>query len=685
MGACAFPEGNIKKDEILWDNYGVPHIYATSDSNLYFMAGWSQMRNHGDILLKLFGEARGKSAELWGDGFELNKNMHLMGIYDQLESSFNQLNPQYQTILRAFAGGVNMYAQKHRESLNEKYLKVLPVTEYDVMAHIFRILNYEFLISGELHYGLNLPMGSNAWALSGSKTATGNTMLLVNPHLPWSDPFLWFEQQYNTNEFNMYGAGFVGFPFLMFGFNNYISWANTVNTLDNSDLFLIKKNDTGYLLDGEYLSFEEKNYTVKELQEDGSIVTTEFTQKKTRHGIVIKEFEDKVIAIRFAQMEDFVPCIEQFTLMAKAQNPENFNAALALRQIPLLNMLYADRKGNIMYQFGGIIPKKNGDWDKWWEIVSGDSSSEIWTDYYQSYELPRVINPESGWLQNANDPPFTNTIPTVLNPADFESHITPLYMDFRSQRSARILYEENNITFERLVELKHDNKAEFALRIQDDLLSLKELTSDSLVLAAIETLTRWDGSFDNNSMGALLFLEFTNTIATEKKIGRYQLEELLKNKWSFEDPIRTPDGFTDNQEVIELIRKAALNHLAIYPALAVPYGDFYKLKKGKFEFPATGGPQHLGVFRIFWEEPSVGYLGDTFVLVVEMGDPIKAKGLLTYGNSSNPDSKYYWDQLELFSKNQLREIWSGRTDQENNLDFKESLKEISLFREKELQ
>jgi acyl-homoserine-lactone acylase len=120
-----------------------------------------------------------------------------------------------------------------------------------------------------------------------------------------------------------------------------------------------------------------------------------------------------------------------------------------------------------------------------------------------------VINPPSGWLQNANDPPYVNTVPTVLNPEEFESHIAPLNMAFRPQRAARLLYEEDNISFDRLVELKHDNKAELALRLRDDLLALKEITTDSLVLASIDVMTTWDGSYDRDSKGAIFFMEFT--------------------------------------------------------------------------------------------------------------------------------------------------------------------------------
>ncbi|MEM6864612.1 MAG: penicillin acylase family protein [Bacteroidota bacterium] len=675
--SCNPTDSSITENEILWDTYGVPHIYATSDNDLYFMSAWGQMKNHGDLILKLYGEARGTSAEMWGEGFEVNKALHHLGLYGQLQPAYDNLAPKYQEMLQSFAAGINAYADKHGQELDAKYRKVLPVTPNDIIAHSFRVVNYEFLIRSTFLSNQKIEGGSNSWALSGSKTSTGNAMLVVNPHLPWADLFIWHEQQFVTDEYNMYGATLVGNPSITLGFNANVSWTHTVNTIDNTDLFQIKKQGDTYFLDDEYLPFEEQKYTIKTLQEDGTLKTDEFTRKRTKHGIVISETEDTALAIRFAQMNEISPLIEQYDLMSKAKNLDDMKNALALKQMPFLNTVYADKEGNIMHHFGGLVPEKNGDWDKWQGVVSGDSSADIWTEYYESDELPVVVNPPSGWLQNSNDPPYINTLPTVLDPKDFASHIAPNNMRLRPQRAARLMHEEDSISFERLVALKHDNKAELAIRLHDDLLALKEETSDSLVLEAIDVMTQWDGSYDGTSLGALLFNTFTNTWAFEKRTSPFQLGSLLKDPWEYDDPINTPDGFTDNAEMIDIIKKTVENHLKTYPTLEVPYGDYYKLQVGDLEYPATGGPQHLGVFRIMYARPNgegqfIGNFGDSFVLVLEMGEEINAKGLLTYGNSSNPDSKHYGDQLEMFSKNELRNIWFKQSDQEANLELREN-------------
>lgn len=188
--SCDQADTTITENEILWDTYGVPHIYATSDNDLYYMSAWGQMKNHGNLILKLYGEARGTSAELWGEGFETNKALHHLGLYEQLQPAYDNLLPKYQEMLQSFVAGINSYAEKNSNKLDEKYKKVLPITVNDIIAHGFRVVNYEFLIRGTFLSNQKIEGGSNSWALSGSKTATGNAMLVVNPHLPWSDLYL---------------------------------------------------------------------------------------------------------------------------------------------------------------------------------------------------------------------------------------------------------------------------------------------------------------------------------------------------------------------------------------------------------------------------------------------------------------------------------------------------------------
>ena len=113
-----------------------------------------------------------------------------------------------------------------------------------------------------------------------------------------------------------------------------------------------------------------------------------------------------------------------------------------------------------------------------------------------------------------------------------------------------------------------------------------------------------------------------------------------------------------------------------YGTLEVTWGEVFRLRRGKFDLPANGGPGGLGIFRVLnFAEAEDGrqqvVAGDSFVAAVEFSNPVRAEVLLSYGNSSDPDSPHYGDQLELFARKQLRPAWLTRKDVEENLALKE--------------
>ena len=227
-------------------------------------------------------------------------------------------------------------------------------------------------------------------------------------------------------------------------------------------------------------------------------------KKKSDFGMVIQELGDKAIAVTWPNMDGKYSALGQWKAMGEAENLEEFKSALEQNALPLFNIIYSDKQSNILYHFGGNIPKKNGSWDKWQSIVPTSASTELWDGYYSHNKLPGYINPETGWIQNANDPPFTSTIPSTLNPSDYPDHISPNNMIFRPQRSAKLIMDASDLTLDEFIELKHDTKSELALRLQDDLECLKQFTQDSLITAALNILTQWDASFDSSSKGAVL-------------------------------------------------------------------------------------------------------------------------------------------------------------------------------------
>ena len=234
--SCA-PDESIKEDEILWDTWGVPHIYATDQNNLYKMMAWSQMRNHANLILQLYGEARAKSSEYWGDDPQRDQLLHQLGLLDASEKIFDQLTQRDREMMESFAEGINAFAEKYPDQIDEKYRIVLPIIPLDVIYHSTRVMYLEFLIRGNLRTINQWTPGSNAWAVNSSKTASGNAMLMANPHLMWDGFFRFYEAHLITDDNSLYGATLIGMPTLGIAFNKYLGWTHTVNTLDNVDLY----------------------------------------------------------------------------------------------------------------------------------------------------------------------------------------------------------------------------------------------------------------------------------------------------------------------------------------------------------------------------------------------------------------------------------------------------------------
>jgi len=664
---------SISETEILWDTYGVPHIYANNEYDLHKAYGWAQMNNHGNLILKIYGESRGKSAEYWGTNYKRDKMLHLMNLPTTAEKTYNNLTDKEQLLIEAFTQGVNDYVEANPNKIDDIYKVVLPVRPVDIYAHMLRGMYYEFLADNEFNKGQKWQKGSNAWAVAPKNTKNGNALLLANPHLPWTDYFAsykFFEGHLNLNGKSIYGVTLIGFPVMGIAFNDHLGWSHTVNTLDNTDLYELTLKDGKYLLDGEYLDFKVETKILKTKQKDASIKIDSLVRKVSKHGVVISEKEDKALALRFPYMDNPPHITQQWYDMGQATNFEEFETALKQNALSLFNVVYADKTGNIFYSFAGNIPDKKGEWKDWRSTVSGDKSDMIWDSYHSYDELPKLLNPTSGWLQNANEGPFTSTIPQEIDYEAYDKDISVNNMGFRPQQSASLLLNKTALTIEELVALKHSTKSSLFVRIKDDFEGLKSTNNDSLTSAALDVLQRWNGEFNADSKGAVLFVNLFFTL---------DRQNLFKEKWSAEKPLTTPDGFENPKKVLATLKDVSQHMVKTFGTLEVPYGSVFRIKLGEHEIPANGGFGSLGLFRtLAFSKGKDGkyyaFHGDGYVCVTEFGEEIKAKVILGYGNASQPGSKHIGDQLELFSKKQLRNAWLKKSDIETHLEEREIIK-----------
>ncbi len=664
----------LKSTEILWDTYGVPHIYGKDAQGAFQAFGWAQMQSHGNLLLRMYGQARGRAAEYWGEKYlESDKWVLTMGVPERARSWYSAQSPAFRTYLDAFAMGINAYVKEHADLIEDSVEVVLPVKGEDVLAHLQRVLNFTFVVSPEQVAGVSSPevkAGSNGWAIAPKHSANNHAMLLANPHLPWSDLYLWYEAQITAPGIDAYGAALVGIPVLAIAFNNNLGWTHTVNTFDGWDTYSLKLANGGYLFDGKVRPLETQTLQMKVKQKDGTLLEQPLVVKSSVHGPVVSEKEGKALALRVVGL-DRPGTLEQWWDMARSQNLTQFQKVLQRLQLSMFTVMYADREGHIMHLFNGQVPvRQEGDFKYWQGIIPGDTSKTLWTKIHPYQDLPRAIDPRSGWLQNANDSPWTTTFPQAIKADNYPPYMAPRgSMYFRAQRSARMLADDEKISLDEMIAYKHSTRMELADRLLDDLIPSARKYGNELAKRAALVLENWDRQANADSRGAVLFAIW----AEEVDLGK-----TFSKPWSEDSPLTTPDGLVNPQSAVATLSAAAAKVEKTYGALDVPWGEVFRLKYGNVDLPANGGDGGLGIFRVLNFAPSQNgryqaVAGDSYVAAIEFSNPVKAMALTSYGNATQPGSSHVGEQLPMFAKKQLRPVWRDRATIEAHLAERKAL------------
>jgi acyl-homoserine-lactone acylase len=663
------------RGEILWDSYGVPHIYGKDEAAVFYGFGWSQAQNHGDIVVHLYGESRGRAAEYWGPEFaDSDRWLIANDVPARALAWYRASTPQFRKNLDAFAAGINDYAKANPGKIDPKVAVVLPVSGVDVMAHSHRLMNYIYIAPMERTMGGANPAasaGSNAWAVAPSKSASGNTMLLANPHLPWpTSYFTYFEADLNGPGFHMYGATQVGLPVLRFCFNERMGFTNTVNTLLGSTNYELKLSGDGYLFDGKVLPFKTRTTSFKIRQADGSLKTEGLTIRESVHGPVFSRPDGKTVALRVAGL-DRPGGLAQYWDMGKSKSFAEFETILKRLQVAKFNIVYGDKEGHIQFLDNGILPKHDkGDVAFWNGFVPGDTSALLWTDIHSYDDLPKVTDPPTGWVQNTNDPPWIATYPQVIKHADYPAYVaTNGPESLRSQQSVHLMADAKKISFDDFVARKLSTHTLMADRVLLDLVEAAQGDPDPEVQAAVALLKAWDRETVGDSRAALLFETWAGKFAPNNftSLANYKV------KWLATDPIDTPKGIADPAAAVGLLKAAIADMKSKYGAIDRPFGEVSRFAIDKVDLPGNGGFGNTGLFRtITWGPLKNGVRtpqhGETWVSLVEFSTPIKAVGLMSYGNASQAGSPHRSDQLKHLSDKTFRTLWTTRAQVEQHLE-----------------
>lgn len=635
---------------IRWDKWGVPHIAGNTTKDMFYGFGFAQMEAHANTILKLYGQARGRGAEYWGKSeLENDKLYRKLMIPSRAAEWHTQQSAEMKSYLEAFIQGMNAYCSANPDRIDPSLKQVLPVMVTDPLSHLqvaYHVKVGAFALQSQAAQWKNA--GSNAWAINGRKSASGNTMLLMQPHPPWSDAYLFFESHLRSPGFNMYGISLVGLPVMAMGFNESIGWGLTFNQADAMDLIEISKAHDGYKL------AERADSIV--VNEKGKRTVEKINVSNTAYGAVIEEKNEKAIILRLSGL-DRPHFFQQFYAMAGSKNLKEFEQAVSMMQLPLQNIIYADRHGSIFYLYNGIIPRRaKGNYEDWQTILSMDKADRRTNEYLSYAELPKLTNPASGFLANSNNPPWHVTLPQQLYPHDYPAYIAPRHLDLRSQRSLTMLAEKEKISFEELELMQQSTHAGLADNVLPELLSYAAASDDTLTDRAGTILSEWDRQLNKESAGAVLFTYW---------VFKCQRLKMFSGEWNPEEPLKNPGKLT--AEVCQQLKIAAEDVFKRYGKLDIAWGDVYRINYAGRNLPSSVGLNETGSFSAgFYSRMPDGTFqlqgGLSFSAIVEFGRKVKARAVLGYGNASQKESPHFGDQLQLVSERKLREIWFYHED-----------------------
>ena len=340
-----------------------------------------------------------------------------------------------------------------------------------------------------------------------------------------------------------------------------------------------------------------------------------------------------------------VRALEQWWKMNKATSFDEFYSILEMNEIPGYNIGYADKDDNIFYISNGLIPIRN-DKFKWTGVLPGNTSETLWTDYYNTRELPQVLNPDSGYIYNANHSPFKSTsIDENPNPQNFASNMG--FETFDNNRSTRIFelvesYE--SIDYEDFKKIKYDNKFPIPFNYNFmDVNNIMEMKPNDYpeIADLIKQIQNWDRSTDIGSTGAGAYAMFYYTLADKYFYKSYYDRNFSKSLIA--------DCLVD-------VKKRMKKY---FDSTTIKLGDFQKLVRGDKEMPIFGMPDVITAMNASnYKEGKVQVThGESYIQLVKFSSKgTEIESIISYGSSDNKDSPHYNDQMEKYSNFQTKKM-----------------------------
>jgi acyl-homoserine lactone acylase PvdQ len=709
------------------DGYGVPHVFGSTDESVVFGAAWVQAEEDWPMVEENFLRASGRAAEVLGEEALLTDYMtRALEIPRLAREEYARSSPRMRGLLDAYAAGFNAWLAAHPDAPRRVPDPVPPWATLALLRykyHELEFLGYAGLeeewvarllekgwpigtadreamtptsarmpqdaaraglrFAGALEGPLGeLPLGSNEWAVGPSRTVDGHAFLLVNPHQRFFGVERYLEIHLHSDQ-GLVFSGLTRFGFLLpyMGNNERLGWTFTDNYADIGDLYVERFEDPAAPLRYRYgAGYRSAETWTEQVRVSGPSGVQDRTLRfwKTHHGpIVGLDEEGRPIAVRLAKLVEG-GWFAQLDGMIRARTREEFETAFSALDVPYMNLMYADQKGNIWYVYGSAVPRRDPSLD-WRRPVDGSDPGTEWSGYHGLDELPQILNPASGYLVNTNSSPFSATRDVPFARSDFPPYMIGDEADnARSRSSRRALEERERLSFDDFAALVWDTHLALAdslvpaiaderdrlRRTKDEELPalLRSGSSERADLEdAVGRLIAWDRRADVGSSATTIFV-----VAAE----RWFLDHMFSSSappgpWSW--------SLALSGTAAQLRER--------WGSLDVPWGEINRLQRppsndpsgfsdSLLSLPIAGAPGFFGSVFSFQTEPlgevgrRYGVHGNTFVKVIEFAPEVRGRSVLVFGQSGDPGSPHYFDQAPLYAERRFKPAWMTREEVE---------------------
>ena len=646
---------DIDNIEIVRDSFGVPHIYAKTDAELSYGLAWAHAEDDFKTIQEAYLAGNALLSKHIGiRGAPIDFLSQLIRPDDTIDSLYKTLDKNFEKVVQGYANGLNSFAINNPDQvLVDKLFPITPrkMLKYSLLQLFIFSEGEKAVLSifnnkaGVIDTSNDVGLGSNLFAFSSKKTKNNETFLAINTHQPLEGPTSWYEVHLVSEQgTNIIGATFPGAPCVLTGTNQYLGWTHTVNYPDKTDIYqleMAKNSKLKYIVDDKILKLEKfrGKAFIKIL---GIPIKVGKRYYRSIYGPTLKN-KNGFYSVRTPSLFK-IKALEQWWKMNKAKTFDEFYEILKMNEIPGFNFGYADKNDNIFYISNGIIPVRNEKYN-WRGILPGNTRETLWTEYHSTEELPQVLNPESGYIYNANNTPFKSTsINENPKNQDFPKEMGySLFDNNRSTRIYELIESYEKIDFSDFKSIKFDYKFPTPFKFNFvDVNQIMEMNPEEYphIAELIKEIQNWDRSTNSDSLGAGIFAMFYYNL------GNYIRKPYINRKLS-------------NNLIAQMLSDVKAYMIKHFKKTNVTLGEYQKLVRGNKEIPIWGMPDVITAMTSSKHVNGKRKIthGESYIQLVKFSNGIpQIESIMSYGNSENPDSPHYDDQMEMFSKFETKKM-----------------------------